>query len=606
MTLATLLPLLLPLCAPTGPTQVEAAALSVAPLASSESQVELYDLRALGLTRRPEGDVTVQSLVPSSTYDWRGHTVEEYDVLGVDEVIALLDQLGGGEFEFEGRALWASSEEVLAVRAPAAMQARVAKLLELISASIGRRVQVRVDIINYPSRVQVDPTLLGVLTPADAERLREGAVGRGITTQALSLNVTPGELSGLDRSSLHPLLIDYDVEVASSAFAFDPLVIDLISGTRIALGCTPLEGGMGLTVILRSGDPTGPPEQVDLEQRGFTSNETVHEYLKGPRYVQSMPIASRSYAFETALPTGMALTFQSTLTLEGVESTQVIIIEPLGEPLPAVLKVATTGASADVFAVNLDALSQQRMAFGGDLLWLPAVKLRSDRMHWDADSLLEAVYEESDYDQGWELLEPHCVDLELVSTSNWLLATRGPESIEAARQAGHSPADLEGVVHSFMQPAQTIQLSVKLSHAGEVLSKGLSVDLPLRSGQRSAIALGVEGTQVRDFDVEIAKGATVADPVVALHLDGLILLIEPHRTPAGDLRLELQGLAQLLRERALFEPDYPMFRGLDQLLFDRLVIDQSVTLEGGKGSITLGDSSSKARAGSLRLDLDVR
>ena len=120
---------------------------------------------------------------------------------------------------------------------------------------VAARIEMRVDILDYPALMRMDPSLLGVVDIQDVDELRRGAKAAGGTMQTYSLNVLPGETSSLELSSLHQIVTSYYVEVAQSAFAFDPAIMEMISGTRLAVTCSPTKDGLGLSVILCSGDP---------------------------------------------------------------------------------------------------------------------------------------------------------------------------------------------------------------------------------------------------------------------------------------------------------------------------------------------------------------
>jgi len=567
-----------------------------------ESTIELYDIRALGLGRRgSEGQVI---LLPATLQlsDVEGSV--EYEPFDMDVIQTLLDSLCGDEFEYEGRGMWEFSDGVLAVRAPADVQARVANMLAFLSNSMGARVELRVDVLNFPTRVQLDPSLLGIVTAHAADELRRGTGASGASVQSYTLNMLPGDTSTLELLRVHQMVRSFFVEVAQSAFAFDPDVVDRISGTRLALTCSPIRGGLGMSVVLSHGDPTGERDKVDLSQEGFHSSENSQSYVQGPRFAQTLAIATRSYAFDTAIPTGMALSFQSTLTVAGSQGTQVVILQPQGDGIRSVYSTATAGGDPDLFAVNMDAFAPSRVAFYHNSTLKDIGDAQPDRMGTD-EPLLVARHGGTNHDAGLEFIRSQRPDLDLGYTSNWVVGTLDADVAEDMRASGMATRRLGQVVEEIVQAAETVQVGLSFTRHGEGLSRGVACDVPLRLGSQSSVSLGVEGTWVRDFDVEIAQGAAASEPLSYLYLDGLVLTLEPRRRPDGDLSLRLYGLGQLMRERSFFELDAPMFRGMDQILFDRLVIDQTVTLKRGQGSVSLGNTSGSSPLGGLRLDIDV-
>jgi hypothetical protein len=121
------------------------------------------------------------------------------------------------------------------------------------------------------------------------------------------------------------------------------------------------------------------------------------------------------------------------------------------------------------------------------------------------------------------------------------------------------------------------------------------------------VVLGVEGTHLVDYDVEIATKSNLSDPIVTLDLDGLALLIEPRRAPGGGLDLRLRGSANLLREVASFDAGLPTLAGIEQRVIDRLVLDETVRIGPGSGqSLQLGNTAGSGESGALRLRIQVR
>ena len=127
--------------------------------------------------------------------------------------------------------------------------------------------------------------------------------------------------------------------------------------------------------------------------------------------------------------------------------------------------------------------------------------------------------------------------------------------------------------------------------------------LPLRAGEACALALGIEGLELADIDIEVAQAATTPDPVVLEVFEGLALWLRPSFGPSGDLVLELQGgggvrVGEPARiQLASYEGDM-----LEQTIHDHVFVRERLVFRqdaSGPWRATLGE------AGGMRLEIEV-
>lgn len=585
----------------TGQTDPTALVATPAPRPSSEALVlRRYDLESLGLERNePPTEVTWFS--PATVRSGETYERNKGETFGPEDILETCIQSTGGEFEFEGRALWLDDAGVMTVRAPESVQQKVSSIVDFFAATVGQRVPVRLDVIRFPSRYRIEPESLGVLDSVQAEALRKSATQAGGHAESLVMHVAPGSLTEYDGTSREELLLDYDVEVAQNTMCYDPRMVEVLSGTRVALDCQPAEGGVDLTLILRDSAPRTEVHEVDISQQGFVANETQATFISGPRFLQSYAKPVRSMAMDAYLPAGGVLALQSTLSLEGGEGTQLVLVEPLG-PLPSVLTQGPEG----LYAIHMGALAGHRMHVFGVAEWCEVPRWNMTRLGWEDEPLMRVERHGRDWDAFLELLDASRPDLPfMIQSGAWAIGRGDDELARELAAEGRLLPGLGELVGSAQSPTENVRVSLRITRAGQDGSRGLSYDGMLMLGTTAALSLGVEGTYVRDYDVEIAQGSSVMDPITSLYHDGAALILEPRRARDGGLTLQLRGVAQLLAEHREFSPRTPMFRALDLLRFDRLAVDQVVQLPAGGGTVILGDQAAHPREGSLRMELTL-
>jgi hypothetical protein len=568
-----------------------------------DSVIRRYDLKAHDLSIDPVAYPI--ALLPGSLELHEDESERDVDwVLGSDYAAEMIRSFCGDEFEYEGRQLWVDGEHNLTIQGPPALHEKVSRILSSLSETIHAHTELQVDIIEVPG-LALEGAAVGLVNLAKAKHLLALGERANAKVESYTLSLRPGRTARVDLTRPHHLLLDYDVEVASGAIAFDPRVGTMTSGTRLEIRGAPSRKGLELAMVFTSGTATGRAEEIDLDQQGFVATDGGHTFLDGPRIVQRFAVARRSFACNTALPDGQALVLASTLELSAAQGVQYIVVRRTGGALRMVHAIDGVGDGSDAYLVNMEAISPVRLFFEGPFLAGNLSALSPDRMHWEYSSLLDTGFGWDDHDILWEALTSTCTDLEFEGDNLWLIARRDPDLTEELRESAISAPGLEEVAQNMIGDNEVVTISLVLNRRGEGSSSGVECALPAMVGQTSAVVLGVEGTTITDYDVEIAQHSAVADPIAWIAFDGLAVTLEPRRTVDGKLTLHLRGFAHLLNRSGSIDPDAPMHGALDQDLYDRLLFDEVVELT-DEGNFSLWGARSTGEAEMLLLKGSVR
>jgi len=570
-----------------------------------ESVLRRYDLNAV--SRETGGGKGYFALMPASV-KFRGPTDFEQDQsFHSEELVELLDQLFREEFEYEGRMMLHTEGNELLVKAPREVHEGIREVLGFVSEATNSRTELLVDLIQLPTEAAAQIKTLGLVELAEAERLLD-STARGSQRESHVVSLRPGEMAELDATTRHQLLAAYYVEVAQSSFAYDPYILTMLSGTRLSVRGAPTPGGTRLSLVLTHGTPNGPVQEVNLRHRALVTSESGHEYMDAPHKLQKLEIAGRTYALNTSLAHGKALVLKSVLELAGEEDSQgaQFVVIRHRNAAPKLVHESTLGrGGVKLSLIPSDALAPMQLGIN---TWFMANRehrlgMGSLFLPEDTDECMlwaEALWGSND--EAIEFLTSVTPDLSVEFCSDhWFLLRSGGESREQRQNA--SP-DLEDLVEAFAPAPEVVSVRIELERLGAGASRGVSACIPVSVGVASALVLGVEGTSIPDYDVEIAQGAAVADPLTYLQIDGLAITLEPRRDARGVLTIRARGAAHLLREHVTFDPDSPMHAHLDQPLFDHLVFDETLEVgsTGGQGEgLSIGGGQN-----GLQLEISVR
>lgn len=574
-----------------------------AALDEADSVVRRYDLPAIAhLVHRY--DMTRQ-LFPGSRTPWDHDGPEGVWSIEPDMIRDAIETFYGEELEYEGRMMWENEDGQLLVRAPEALHGRLEELLDFFAAAASSVTELQIDVVYLPMDAAGAAGPTGLVDQAAAERLLALAGGSG-GAESYTIQVRGNSVAHLNLTSEHSFFGDYDVEVAENAFAFDPRRISMSSGMRVEVGAYPAPGGCNLALLVQHGTPTGPLRPYTQELAGQISADNGVHYYDGPEQLQAFSIAQRTYALNTALPDGKALVLRSHLDLNEMRDTQYMIVRRLGAAPQAMLSAELDGAGGELHMIRGYALSAPRFTFHGELAHGALSTLRMQQRDWYDDGLLVADLEHYGFDVEYEMLTASAPQLDFSDDGTWIVGRRS-ESADDEGDRRRGDKALAEALAALQPPSEVVNLTLAASRNGKGLSRQVTCDFPLRLGYESAVVLGVEGTRLFDYDVEIAKQSTVPDPVVGLDIDGLAFLLRADRAVDGGLDLTLRGVVNLQRDSVVFEPRGPGFGALDQRFYDRLQLDQTVHVAaGGDGSVVIGNAQGGGEAGALKLRIQVR
>lgn len=570
----------------------------------NDSVVRSYDLDAMsGQYRSARRRVR---LFPGSHHRefYDEYDVEELQSMEFDRIYELVYSLLGEEVEYEGRMIWMSNEGKLVLRAPEPVQARVQEILGFVAAAQSSQTHLLVDVIEVPSGPSNAGPVSGVVDLSQARRLLAMAE-RGGASESYRLLINFAGGGRVSNTSHHSFVGDYDVEVAQDAFALDPTMMTMTSGLELEVSAAPAKGGTRLTIALSHGTPTGPIEEVEMELSGLTNNDNGGVvYDVGAERIERFAVMQRSMALQTVLPTGKALVFHTGAQLATAETTQLVVLRQEGRGLLPVQSSAFQQGPGEVHLVNLRAMAPYHYGLQGQALAGGARMLlaRQDTDNYDVD--LWAELEQHDtgfYDDLLGNLGDES-DLMWDSDDHWFIAYRGEQEDPEAerRDVGSMYA---AAADALMPETEVVPLTLEIERSGEDGSRGLKLYLPVLVGARSAVSIGVESTVIRDYNVEIAQGSAIVDPITGVEIDGAALALLPQRTADGRLLLQVRGFVQLLSEDRSFDPKGPALSPVHLPQYDRLLIDE--TLDLSSGSAVLGNTNVEGRAGSVRLEAGI-
>jgi len=564
-----------------------------------ESVLRRYDLTTIAR------DIYIytqqQSLLPACRTDSAMGTIHKDSSIHDDLIRRAILALVGDELEYEGRRIWEDGDGLMAILAPEAVQARIAGLLDFLSAAANSTTELRIDVVYLPHDGTGQGGPVGIVDEVVAARALAMAEDSA-KTESYTLQVCGNSTAQLNLTTEHSFIGDYDVEVADSTFCFDPQPLSLSSGMRVEVGAYPAPGGCNLALFIRHGLPTGPVGALTQGVAGKVSAENGVHYYDGPKQIHTLSIAQRTYVLNTALPDGKALILRSSLDLNDESSTQYLIVRRVGSMPPAVFSTSIGNDSGEIHLIRTHALSPARFTFHGDEFRRGGFSTyEAKRRTWDEEFLTTKLdYETYSLEQDvLTSLHPH---LEFSDGNSWFLSR--PNGAEDPRSGER---DLASTVADIQSPSEVVNVSIQALLTGEGLSRQVSCDIPLRLGFESAVVMGVEGTRLCDYDVEIAKGSTVADPIVILQIDGMALLMRVDRAADGGFDLALRGVVNLLANSTVFDPHAKSIGSLEQRAYNRLELTETVHIDAdGNGTTVIGNTGGGEGGGVLEFRVQVR
>lgn len=504
-----------------------------------------------------------------------------------EEVMALLESAVGEELDYAERYLAFLDETHIVLRGPEELQARVRSLLEALDRVGSQRLELTVDVIDFPQGIPGGESrggkerALGPVYWGEEECRRLIETAPDVRRRTYEFSLSAGHTAAADASRIVSALVDYDVEVAQGACVHDPVVVDLVTGLRLALRAAPAPGGLRLAALLRDVELSDEPRTRSYPNEALLAGEMSGvERLRGPDRIQEVVGETRSFAFNAFLPDGNAVMLWSDLALEHASGGRLVVIRRRAGTFEPVLEVSA-GEGIAFHAFDAEWLSPPRVELADEVFArsLPHALPGGD---WWSSGESSAWFEGPGIDSVVELLSAE-EDLEDVQVlGSWLL-TQGQAAGAAVATATKLAA-----------PPRGAQLALTLRDGdGRALARAA---LPLLAGTDAHARLGAELSRVRDFDVEIAQRSAAGDPIVELAFDGLVLYARTASSPAGGLVVDLRLAAQVQSPAAELELPAAQIGLLDLGRSRNLTEDTRLRLAPDEVSATrtLGDATAAA------------
>jgi hypothetical protein len=470
-----------------------------------------------------------------------------------DELSSLLTTLFAPELEQPGLFLQFEEPGVATLRAPQSVHASFAQLLEQLARQL--RNETEIDVL-YASVPSGDAALLpdgGLLAAADvaaiATRLQSGT-GRSLARTTLRV---PALSEGWFASAREiDALVDFDVEIAQGATTADPITMSLSTGLRLSVRACGDEAGTWLACLAQSAEPAAEPSaravSIPARQAGVetvvrrmrapggavtTTNES--QLTGGPLYeldedyqIAQVSAACTAWGVEGYVPAGKALALRSRVAIGNANTETLLVLAPRAhaprdEALPLI-----DGGKLIVRDVSSWATPVARRE-------LPLPSTRAGNSGFVSPCFGE-----------------HALALSLSTQPP-------PQELTSFEYDGqrHS-ASVAGVLLQLVQRDTTptalgTRTAPRLASIELVLTRGATREVSgrascvVRAGGSGVVALGRESLSVRDYDVEVATGASIADPRTSFVFQGLVAEVTPHVAADGELSLLVRTRARVHR-----------------------------------------------------------
>lgn len=505
------------------------------------------------------------------------------------------------QWEMSGRYLSLSPDQKsLYVLAPENVVREARELIEYLRGRVLKTASVEVSIYRVVEG-EVGPVQSPrvELSHKEADQLIDRAVSRGtlteVSTRPLAL---PAGIPHLEQSQVRQSgLIDFDVEIADTSVVGSPIVGLVFEGTRIvARAVGAATGGVFLDLSVTLSDVDRIAENaircggsvvagdrmmgVDLIDRlqsplhrvasvvsrfHLKSGHSALIVLATDRVSGSDEWVIRIDGDSSALEENSSLALASGIHL-GIFDVLFPPIE-VSEPRPQ-----TLSSHEYVHSAEGEAAFSVSAAFSGD-----------EDEGFYSDLLMSLIHS---LDQ-----EGHTIR----RFGPWNFIVTFPEALKRIR-------DLDRDLERMRQ--KTAMLEVELVRTeGEKESTAARFLLPVTTGSPFFASSGEQWLGVTDYQVEVAQKASVADPVVDLLHDGVLIhgVLQTIRENEARLRIALK--AQLLQKSKVFETNSATVGLIEQPTFDEVWLGRDLDLTLGR-TVKIGGLG--AELGGLQLELRVR
>ncbi|MFT5689893.1 MAG: hypothetical protein ACI8PQ_002742 [Planctomycetota bacterium] len=434
-----------------------------------------------------------------------------------EPVFDLLGQAFGDELSDLGREMnYSGLDNSLSITASAELHDRAKEMLAGLRTAFGARALVTVDILTLEGQLLTFPKSATAST-AQADALINAALTRGASHVRHELEIVPGSAAISDMTQPLAVMLDYDVEIAQDAFIWDPIPSTLDLGQRIVIRGVPDGDRLQISALLRTVDLVGEVNNRSFGTAGFLASEQKGPtYAAGPDVLQQAEVAMSSFAFTGDVTMGNALICASELNISGSMRSQLVVIRPLEITGRALFRQnLSSGEGRELVVVNTEAFSPSSVN-----AWF----LGHDEL--DADVVGPFIYSQIEANSdGADPLMSKAFEFSANAMSGpWIMIAVDPTWDRISGDA------IERIADSWSAPEDTISLTLDLLASGRGDNVPARTLLPSWRGHRAAAIVGLARNVVYDYDVEVAQGAAVADPVVLSAFQGLGAVARPGLT----------------------------------------------------------------------------
>ena len=586
------------LCAPAPPPPPP----QMAEAAFEENQLRIYDVSGL---RLEEHDYNLSEwgvrLTPMRLGDYDNDSdVYEEDAGGSEMLVDVVIDLLGPEFEYEGRRVSITTDGRLAVRGPAGLHERVVQLIAFLEEALNAQVELEIDVLSLPAGSAAVGT---VLTDQEARALVDAAKGAG-RYASHRVSVRGDRPAMLDLAENLPVVLDYDVEIAQGTAIHDPTVEMVSAGTRAFLLGSPARGGTHLAIALCRGERlAGDDVQLGLRFHAGLEKEGIQLIPS----VQTLPrnqVLGSCVAFSTFLPNEGVLALRTKVALAGGQMDELVLLRRVsgGLPLRSVLELGPGGSS--LVLADLGSVAPPHAAVAGTVL-SPEYGPTHFSSQLADEPPVRAMLRRGDPDFVSDLVDTGQDYATMDFLGPWMVSRPYGGFDE---NAGHVKVEQDAMLAAFEElyaPTDLIELTVAVRGGDEAGGTPLLARLPVRPGSSAGLVLGIEGSSVVDYDVEVAQMSSVPDPRVEMELDGMALWVRATPTVGGDLSFEVRGAVHLKQGEALVSTGCSTYDALQQSRFRHLFVNERRVVPEGEGGwrMLVGDVARRGRNAGLAVEV---
>lgn len=567
-----------------GPTEVRAFDLQsiLAPRSFDQAlPIGFFPLQAPGFTAMWSGnwnDGTSISLSEEQAEPW----------LEVDSIVEIVSNAVYRATDSDDLSMYVQGSTMI-VRGESPQLEVVRETLEMLERFAMRRVTVRAFVLDAGGT----ELATGILDRTSCETMVAGRGGARVSS-TYEGNAGPAGRLILGDVREHAYVWDYDVEVAQNASIAAPRIGVLRSGRQVAVRVDPLQNDrIGLTVGIESVEPVMPFRRVVTRAAGVGE-------------VELPEVSTHRVGMQMTVPNGGGI-----LTELGADGVYMLVTATIETRPAATSRLAwfplgfLVGGHADfVFRTKAPSDSAHRVGAG----FAPEggfVEEDEPSEYLSVDSIVDILIENvtRGVDDNTETVNVFADDQLLVGATrerhgqvaqflSGLEALRDRnvsmhfelfEASDTVVEALHRRRASGGDAGWTLAPDAASELRRSF---GDALGRATVTTL---HGTGAAVFAGGERAVLRDYDVEIAQEASIADPNIDYYYDGLVLNARPVVHQSGDrMTLRIDGEIAMFELRGAGESfGAERIGGFDLPALSRIPVAGSIALKPGETRVLL-------------------